>query len=209
MRDEKNAHRTHKTEEIPMRDDKSRLQEGWPRRALISASSIALLLAVAPVMAQTAIPAVEGPIPVTATSTIFTTGGTVLEAHGYEIEEYLVSGTANVYDWGSDGAATEPQVATADAPYTTRMIVRRPANAADFSGTVWVELNNPSRGWDVEVQWPAIQDKVMRDGDIWVSMTAKPNVNCVAAADRSGTLWPARDDQSAAGRRAGMRTVAG
>lgn len=159
-----------------MRDDKSRLQGGWLRRALISTSSLALLLSVAPAMAQTAIPSVEGPIPVIETSTIFTTEGTDLEAHGYEIAEYLVSGTANVYDWGDDGAAAEPQVAIADAPYTTRMIVRRPADAADFSGTVWVELNNPSRGWDVEVQWPAIQEKVMRDGDIWVSMTAKPNV---------------------------------
>ena len=159
-----------------MRDDESRLQGGRPWRALISASSIALLLATAPAMAETAVPTVEGPIPVTDTSTIFTTGGTDLEAHGYEIHEYLVSGSANIYDWGSDGSAAEPQVATADAPYTTRMIVRGPADSADFSGTVWVELNNPSRGWDVEVQWPAIQDKVMRDGDIWVSMTAKPNV---------------------------------
>ncbi|MDB5622234.1 MAG: hypothetical protein JWR39_797 [Devosia sp.] len=159
-----------------MRADKSRLQGGWRRQALISASSIALLLAAAPAMAETPLPSVEGPIPVTDASPIFTTGGTDLEAHGYEIEEYLVSGAANVYDWGADGAAQEPQVVTADAPYTTRMIVRRPADPADFSGTVWVELNNPSRGWDVEVQWPAIQDKVMRDGDIWVSMTAKPNV---------------------------------
>jgi hypothetical protein len=159
-----------------MRDDKSRLQGGWSRRALISASSLALLLAVAPAMAETAIPSVEGPIPVTDASPMFTTGGTDLEAHGYQIDEYLVSGTANVYDWGADGAAAEPQVASADAPYTTRMIVRRPANAADFSGTVWVELNNPSRGWDVEVQWPVVQDKVMRDGDIWVAISVKPNV---------------------------------
>lgn len=158
-----------------MQDNTSRLQRQWKRWAAISTSSIALLFASA-ALADTAIPTVEGPIAVTEASPIFTTGGTDLAAHGYEMEEYLVSGTANVYDWGADGAATAPQVATADAPYTTRMIVRRPANPADFSGVVWVELNNPSRGWDVEVQWPAIQEKVMRDGDIWVSMTAKPNV---------------------------------
>lgn len=152
------------------------LQAARRPRAFGCATGLALLLAIGPAAAQTAVPGVEGPIPVTETSRIFTTEGTDLEAHGYAIDEYLVAGTANVYDWGADGAAAEPQVATADAPYVTRMIVRRPVDTAKFSGNVWIELNNPSRGWDVEVQWPAIQQKAMRDGDIWVSITAKPNV---------------------------------
>jgi len=146
------------------------------RSRFTASTGIALCLAGLPAAADTALPTVEGPIPETETSQIFTTGGTDLAAHGYEIAEYFVSGEANVYDWGSDGAAETPQVVVPDAPYTTRMIIRRPSNPQDFSGTVWVELNNPSRGWDVEVQWPVLQDKVMRDGDIWVSITAKPNV---------------------------------
>ncbi|WP_409304136.1 alpha/beta hydrolase domain-containing protein [Peribacillus sp. SCS-155] len=125
---------------------------------------------------STPIPTVSGPIPITKTSRPFTVGGTDLEKYGYRLDEYLVSGKANVYDWGKDGKAASPQVRTANAPYTTRMVVRRPENPRKFSGNVWVELNNPSRGWDVEVQWPTVQDKVLRDGDIWVSVTVKPNV---------------------------------
>lgn len=122
------------------------------------------------------VPEFEGPIAITEESHPFTVGGTDLEANGYVLEEYYVSGTSNVYDWGEDGNAEKPQIRTADAPYTTRIVVRRPQDAEAFSGNVWVELNNPSRGWDVEVQWPVVQDEVMSSGDIWVAMTAKPNV---------------------------------
>lgn len=128
------------------------------------------------------IPDFEGPIPVTETSHPFTVGGTDLAANGYVLEEYYVSGTSNVYDWGEDGSAEKPQVRTADAPYTTRIVVRKPQNTGSFSGNVWVELNNPSRGWDVEVQWPVVQEEVMSSRDIWVAMTAKPNV--IAALKR-------------------------
>jgi hypothetical protein len=126
--------------------------------------------------AVTPIPTVSKPIPVTKTSHPFTVGGTNLAEFGYRLDEYLISGKANVYNWGADGKAATPQVQTKNAPYTTRIIVRRPDNPRKFSGNVWVELNNPSRGWDVEVEWPTVQDKVLRDGDIWVAVTVKPNV---------------------------------
>ena len=112
----------------------------------------------------------------TAKSHSYTAGGTDLAAFGYRLDEYFISGKANVYTWGADGTALTPQVRTANAPYTTRMLIRRPTNPAKFSGNVWVELNNPSRGWDVEVEWPTVQEKVLRDGDIWVAITVKPNV---------------------------------
>jgi hypothetical protein len=121
-----------------------------------------------------AIPNVTGPIPENAQSHVFTVGGVDLAAHDYVLEEFFVSGKANVYDWGANGTAQTPQVRTPNAPYTTRIVVRRPAKRSDFSGTVWVEMNNPSRGYDVEVQWPAIHRKILRDGDIHVALTAKP-----------------------------------
>jgi hypothetical protein len=127
-------------------------------------------------------PKVTGPVPITKTSRPFTVGGTNLTDYGYRLDEYLISGKANVYDWGADGQAITPQIRTPQAPYTTRIVVRRPDKPSKFSGNVWVELNNPSRGWDVEVQWPTVQDKVLRDGDIWISVTVKPNV--VAALKR-------------------------
>jgi hypothetical protein len=122
----------------------------------------------------TALPEVSGPIPITKTSYPFTALGTDLAERGYTLDEYYVSGKANVYDWGANGNAAKPQIRTAKAPYTTRIIVRRPVKASRFSGTVWVEQNNPSRRWDIEVQWPTVQEKVMRDGDIWVAVTVKP-----------------------------------
>lgn len=124
--------------------------------------------------ATTPVPQVTGPIPVTPSSYPFTAEGTDLAAHGYTLDEYFIDGKANVYDWGADGDASRPQVRTADAPYTTRILVRRPVKRSRFSGTVWVEMNNPSRRWDIEVQWPTVQEKVMRDGDIWVAVTVKP-----------------------------------
>jgi alpha/beta hydrolase family protein len=122
----------------------------------------------------TPVPDATGPIPITSTSRPFTVEGVDLGASGYTLDEYFVSGQANVYDWGADGKASTPRVRTPGAPYTTRMVVRRPVKPHAFSGNVWVELNNPSRGYDVELQWPSVHQKFLRDGDIVVSFTAKP-----------------------------------
>jgi hypothetical protein len=86
-------------------------------------------------------------------------------------EEYLVSGKANVYDWGADNKAV---VRTPDAPYTTRMIIRRPINPARFSGTAVVEPLNPSNLFDLNIGWAMSGDQFMRNGDVWVGFTSKP-----------------------------------
>jgi hypothetical protein len=94
-----------------------------------------------------------------------------LAAHGYVEEEYLVSGTANVYDWNADGKAV---VRTAHAPYTTRMLVRRPIDRRRESGTVVVEPLNPSNRFDLNIGWGFAHDQFMRDGDVWIGFTSKP-----------------------------------
>ena len=116
---------------------------------------------------------VSGPIPTTATSHPFVTGGVDLPAAGYRLDEYFVSGKANVYDWGPTGNASTPQVRTPDAPYTTRITVRHPVDSRRFSGNVWVELSNPSRNYDVDVEWGSVHSKFIRDGDIVVEVTSK------------------------------------
>src|SRR5215216_1885260 len=85
---------------------------------------------------ETPIPQVSKPIPVTAASHPF--GGAEwnmrpqrLQRHGYVEEEYLVSGTANVYTWPAPGPA---QVRIPGAPYTTRILVRRPRHPEHASG---------------------------------------------------------------------------
>ena len=55
--------------------------------------------------AETPTPAATAAIAVTPTSHPFTVGGTDLAARGYRLDEYFISGKANVYDWGADDAA--------------------------------------------------------------------------------------------------------
>jgi Alpha/beta hydrolase domain len=100
------------------------------------------------------LPTVTGPIPVTATSRPFEDRLgpplVALEKAGYVDQEFFVSGIANVYDWDAGGNLI---VRTPDAPYTTRIIVRRPADLKKFSGTVWVEPFNPTLAIDLDRMW--------------------------------------------------------
>ena len=114
-----------------------------------------------------------GPIPVTATSRPFLDSGHVFEPidlakAGYVEEEFLVSGTANVYDWAADGSVS---VRTPAAPYTTRILVRRPADARRFSGAVLVELMYTPRRWDWPMMWGYMRDALIARGDAWVGIT--------------------------------------
>ena len=121
------------------------------------------------------LPTVTGPIPVTDTSYPFMDRmGPPREAAlkaGYVEEEFFVSGFANVYDWDASG---NPVVRTPDAPYTTRILVRRPANLNKFSGTVWVEPFNPTLAIDLDRMWQLHYEQILRDGDAYVGITSKP-----------------------------------
>ncbi|PYS27479.1 MAG: hypothetical protein DMG11_16230 [Acidobacteria bacterium] len=90
---------------------------------------------------------------------------------GYVEEEFVISGTANVYNWGTDGNLT---VKTANAPYTTRILVRRPANAAKFSGNVIVEPLENTRRFDWAFLWAISHDYFTEHGDAWVGVTHNP-----------------------------------
>ena len=122
------------------------------------------------------LPTVIGPIPVTDTSYPFGAADHTmvpedLSKVGYVEEEYLVSGTANVYTWPAPGPAV---VRTANAPYTTRMLVRRPAHSGRFSGNVIVENLNPSNLFDLNIGWAMMNRQIVANGDAWVGITAKP-----------------------------------
>ena len=75
-----------------------------------------------------------------------------LSTVGYVQEEYFVSGDATSYT--SDEPLSEDGewnvTPDATAPYTTRIVVRRPADAADFNGTVIIEWFNVSGGLDAD-----------------------------------------------------------
>jgi hypothetical protein len=137
---------------------------------------VIMLVAAAAAAAATPIPQVAGPLAVTGSSHPF--GGAAwqmrpqdLAAGGYVEEEYRVSGKAAVYEWGAGNKAV---VRTADAPYTTRVIVRRPIKPTRMSGTVVVEPLNPSNLFDLNIGWAMSGDQFMRNGDVWVGFTSKP-----------------------------------
>lgn len=74
-----------------------------------------------------------------------------LAAEGYIEEEYFFSGNAHRYRpvgaLGIDGHWTVERAGT-DA-FTTRALIRRPADPARFNGTVIVEWNNVSAGMEI------------------------------------------------------------
>jgi hypothetical protein len=146
--------------------------------ALGVASPIAALGVASPVSATsaTAVPQVTGPLPVRVDSYPFGAADHTmvpqdLRSLGYVEQEYLVSGTSNVYTWPAPGAAA---VRTANAPYTTRVLVRRPASRAQFSGRVIVELLNPSNSFDLNIGWAMMNRAIVANGDAWVGITGKP-----------------------------------
>ena len=151
---------------------------------------LVVLYSAAPAAAQApavTLPSVTGPIPVTAASYPLMASNKLqvvvdLPKAGYVEEEYFVSGRANVYDWAADGS---PAIKTSNAPYTTRIMLRRPADPRRFSGNVIVEIGNVGRGYDFSFSWGVSHDHFMESGDAWVAITYSPeNVEALKVFDR-------------------------
>jgi len=157
------------------------------------------------------IPAVTGPIPVTADSSPLMASNKLqnvidLAGHGYAEEEFFVSGRANVYDWASGGGVS---VKTPNAPYTTRIMLRRPAAAQRFSGNVIVEIVNAARRYDFPFAWGVSHDNFMENGDAFVMITlAQGNLEGLKAYDAAryaplSLANPTPDEACAVGRAGG------
>jgi hypothetical protein len=98
-----------------------------------------------------------------------------LQQYGYVEEEYVASGTAVSYrptmPQTEDGLwSFEPD---GSAQYRTRVLVRRPENPANFSGTVIVEWLNVSGGLDADVDWVQLAEEITRQGHVWVGVSAQ------------------------------------
>jgi Alpha/beta hydrolase domain len=98
-----------------------------------------------------------------------------LESVGYTEQEFLVEGVARSF--GLTGERTPDGrwsvTEDAEAPYVTRILVRRPADPAAFSGTVAVEWNNVSAGVDVSPDWSLLQRELTGRGHIWVGVSVQ------------------------------------
>jgi hypothetical protein len=128
-------------------------------------------------------PPLDGPVP-TVSGPI--TGGTygvpynpmppeLGEEHGYTEEEFFISGSATSYapegELDLDGEWFVTPAGTAD--YETRILVRRPADPADFNGVVLVEWLNVSAGRDSDPDFGFLQPWLFEEGFAYVGVSAQ------------------------------------
>jgi len=94
---------------------------------------------------------------------------------GYEAQEFFVAGTAssfsNLSELGADGLWDVEAAEQAD--YKTRIVVHRPIDPANFSGTVVVEWFNVSSGFDIPPSWAAGHVELYGSGHVWVGVSAQ------------------------------------
>jgi hypothetical protein len=93
----------------------------------------------------------------------------------YVEQEYAASGRATSYAPESaltpDGRWTLSPDQPAD--YKTRVLVRRPKDPKDFSGTVVVEWLNVSGGVDADPDFVTLREELLRQGHAWVGVSAQ------------------------------------
>lgn len=106
---------------------------------------------------------------------------------GYRETEFVIAGTAKSYaatgELGRDGIWSVQPAET--APYRTRIVVIRPENGDDFSGTVVVEWFNVSGGTDAAPDFIQLHTEMFRQGHAWVGVSAQ------AVGIEGGGVFPA------------------
>jgi hypothetical protein len=159
---------------------------------VVTATSARAAVPVARVVPSAADPVVTGPV--TGGNGAIVLPGTTqfdLRGVGYTPSEFFLSGTAASYlpaaPLGPDGKwRVKPATA---APYTTRMVVYRPAGPRRFNGTVVVEWLNVSGGVDAAPEWLYTHNELIRDGFAWVGVSgmtrARSSAVCIL-----GRFWP-------------------
>ena len=119
-------------------------------------------------------PKVIGPIPATAKPgdpsrdyPFFSTTAD-LASYGYVEQEFFIEGAANRY---ITPALATGSIIDGGHPYRTRMVVRRPAAAGKFNGTVLLEWQNAAAGHDLDALWALLHDHLMRRGYAWIGVS--------------------------------------
>ena len=145
-----------------------------PRLVCRTIQSVLIAVAVAnvhPARANTTPIASFVPVPYTPGSEPFNHRIEELSAEntGYTELEFLVSGNANLYT--KDPTSGNAIVNTPNHPFTSRILVRLPADPAKFSGNVVMEIYNGTPGYDADVEWTQTKGLLLRHGDAWVGLT--------------------------------------
>lgn len=119
-----------------------------------------------------AAPTVTGPI---AGTPLISSTKFDLAPFGYLQEEYLFSGDASAYTSATPLSSNGEWTVTpaSSAPYTSRLLVVRPADPEDFNGTVWVEWLNVTSRFDAAPTWTQMHLELLREGAAWVGVSAQ------------------------------------
>jgi hypothetical protein len=136
-----------------------------------------LLVHVESAAASVASPSVSGPVGGGSPAEwLFSTNFNLAQV-GYQEREFFISGTAKSYTSSTlltpDGKWNNIVPTGATAPYTTRVVVRRPIDPTRFNGTVIVEWINVSGGVDAAPDWTQSHNELIRDGFAWVGVSAQ------------------------------------
>ena len=95
-----------------------------------------------------------------------------LRKAGYVEQEYFVSGTATRFPSNpADPMTSSGPMGT--MPYTTRIVVRRPADPGRFTGVVVVDWQNVTAGHDIDTEWSGSGDFFVRSGWAWVGASVQ------------------------------------
>jgi hypothetical protein len=123
---------------------------------------------------------------------------------GYVEREYLVSGVADVHGPGNPGSTEQPTLSRAEivplatvtraaVPFTTRILVRAPADPADANGVVVFEpIHNAG---EIVPSWAVTHRHHLRTGAAWIGVTVSTGAHVgVDGAPRGGTALLRRLD---------------
>jgi Alpha/beta hydrolase domain len=123
---------------------------------------------------------ITGPIPSTATpgdpshNYIFYATPFDLRRADYVEQEYFISGTATRYN-ANPTAEQQGESATplGTTPYTTRIVVRRPAKPSRSAGIAVVDWQNVTAGHDIDTEWGTSGDYFVRNGWTWIGASVQ------------------------------------
>jgi hypothetical protein len=141
-------------------------------RAVIAAASIAFgLLPTGSAGAVLPVPAAAfAPVNVPGTAPLGASPED-LSKYGYVEQEYYVSGSASRYRMPT--ALGDAQLVDSGHRYKTRMLVRRPADPSKFNGTVAVEWYNVTAGQDIDFNYAASHEYLLRNGYAIVAVSVQ------------------------------------
>ncbi|MFP6584905.1 MAG: alpha/beta hydrolase domain-containing protein [Candidatus Hydrogenedentota bacterium] len=117
---------------------------------------------------------VSGPITSSSSSAPFSAPLFDVTDHGYVVEEFFIDGNAYAYEFkGSSTQTADGRWSTRrrekTAPFRSRILVVRPAKAADFNGTIIVHWQNVTAGFELG----SVTEGEYLRGYAWVGVSAQ------------------------------------